>query len=80
MDINTLTTFLGWCSVINIALLTLSTLALMGLRKAIATIHARMFGVESSALPIVYMQYLAHYKILILVFNLVPYIALKLVF
>jgi hypothetical protein len=78
-DMNTLTTFLGWCSIINISILFLSTVALGLVRKPVARMHSKIFGVSESDLPSAYMQYLGNYKIVIIVFNLVPYIALKII-
>ena len=76
-DINTLTEFLGWCSVINVSVLFLSTIALAVARKPVSCIHSKIFGVSESDLPLTYMQYLGNYKIAIIVLNIVPYIALK---
>ena len=68
---------LGWSSVINIAILLLSTVAVTLFRTAISRIHARMSGLNDADLSRAYFQYLAQYKIAILVFNLVPYVALR---
>lgn len=77
IEIDTLATFLGWCSVINIGVLVLSTIALKVMKEPISNIHSNMFGVNHVDLPPIYMQYLGSYKIAILIFNLVPYISLK---
>ena len=76
-SIETLTAFLGWCSVINIGLLTLASIFLVLIHGPISKIHAKMFGLSEEDISRAYFQYLAQYKIAILVFNLVPYIALK---
>ena len=78
-DMNALTIFLGWCSIINISILFLSIVALGLVRKPVARMHSKIFGVSESDLPSAYMQYLGNYKIVIIVFNLVPYIALKII-
>ena len=78
-DMNTLTEFLGWCSIINISILFLSTIALAVVRKPVSGIHSKMFGVSETDLPLTYMQYLGNYKIAIIVLNIVPYIALKII-
>ena len=36
-----------------------------------------MFGVDEADLPGIYFRYIAQYKILIFVFNLMPYLALR---
>jgi hypothetical protein len=78
-DMNTLTEFLGWCSIINISILFLSTIALAVARKPVSRIHSKMFGVSETDLPLTYMQYPGNYKIAIIVLNIVPYITLKII-
>jgi len=77
MSISELTQFFGLCSLINFGVLILSTIMLVVLRDPISKIHSRLMGVPASDLARQYFQYLAFYKIAIFVFNLVPYIALK---
>ena len=76
-SLDTLTTFFGWCTVINLAMLLLATLVLVPMRASIAGIHAKMFGLEEAEMSRAYVQYLSQYKVAIFIFNLVPYIALK---
>ncbi len=71
--------FVGWCLVINIALLVFSAAMLFLLRESAVKIHSKMFGVEEAALSTLYFQYLGNYKIAIIVLNLVPYVALKII-
>jgi hypothetical protein len=77
MNISELTTLLGWSSVICISILLLTTIMLSTMRGPIVRIHSRMLGLNEEALLGVYVTYLAQFKILVLVFNLAPYIALK---
>ena len=77
MSIETVATFLGWCTVINSIVLLISTVALMSCRKWISKIHAGMFEIDESTLNLCYFRYLANFKILTIVFNLAPYLALK---
>jgi hypothetical protein len=78
MTITALTEFLGWTSVINIAILSLTTVALITMRKTVTNIHARLFNLDEKDLGRAYFQYLAQYKIAIIVLNITPYLALKL--
>ena len=73
----TLTELLGWASVLNIAVLMLSTITLITMRGTIAKLHARLFGLDEKDLGRAYFQYLAQYKIAIIVLNVAPYLALK---
>jgi len=78
MDINQLTTFFGWCSVINLAFYLLSALFVLGFKSFTVSIHSKISGLSESQLQSLYFSFLGHYKIAILVLNLVPYVALKL--
>ncbi len=77
MTLSELTTLLAWCSAINITLLVLATLILTALRQPIMALHGKLFGLNEQELQRAYFQYLGHYKILIIVFNLVPYLVLR---
>ena len=77
MTIDSLTSFLGWCSVINIAILVFSTLMMIVMRDFSVKIHSRLFHVDVEALPSLYLQYLGNYKIAVIILNIVPYIVLR---
>ncbi len=77
-SIETIREFLGWCSVINIGMLIISTVMLTIMRSWILKIHAKMTGVSEAELPRIYIEYLGNYKILIIIFNVVPYLSLRL--
>jgi hypothetical protein len=69
--------FLGWSTLINVTLLLVMTLAIMFLHEPVSKIHAELFNLNKEDLGRTYFNYIAIYKILIIVFNLVPYVALK---
>lgn len=71
--------FLGWCSVINILLLMITTLGIVFFHNSIVQIHGKLFNLNKEDLGRTYFGYMALYKVLIIVFNIVPYIALKLI-
>ena len=77
MDIAQLTTFFGWCTLINIGLLLLATVALTLFRVSVLRIHGAILGMTEAQLMPMYVNYLAWFKVLWIVFNLVPWIALK---
>lgn len=72
-----LTIFLGWTALINIAVLLFSTVMVLAIRERISKIHAKLFGLDQADVGRAYFQYLAQYKIAILVFNIAPYLALR---
>jgi hypothetical protein len=76
-DWATLTTLLGWCALINLALYLLSAVALTQAQRFTVKLHSRWFGQRPDELPALYLRFLGNYKIAILVFNLVPYLALR---
>ncbi len=78
MGIVQVTLFIGWCLGINLAILSLSVVILICCKASILRMHSRLFDIEEADLNRMYLGYLAHYKILILVFNLVPYLVLRL--
>ncbi|PHS69926.1 MAG: hypothetical protein COB23_04525 [Methylophaga sp.] len=77
LNIDILTTFLGWCSILNIGLFILATIALILMRESISHLHSTLFWLNPITLPAAYFRYLANYKLAILIFNIVPYVALK---
>ena len=76
-SMETLAAFLGWCTLINMGMLMFASLMLVSMRGTISKIHGNMFGLEEADLSRAYFQYLAQYKILLFVFNLMPYLALR---
>lgn len=78
-NLTLLTQFFGWCFTINASLLIFSTLMLILFNAPIKSIHASLFMLPKAELNINYFKYLAYYKIGILLFNLAPYISLKII-
>ena len=72
-SIETLTTFFGWCSVINIGFL----LALLLRGIVIRKLAAKVFGVTIEEAKTAYMNVFMQYRNATLVFSVAPYIALK---
>ncbi len=77
LDLATVTRFLGWCAVINIAVLICATFIVMVFNAQIKVIHSRLMTTHTSGLNMLYFNFLANYTVLILMFNLVPYFALR---
>lgn len=77
MTIHNLTLFFGWSTVVNFAVLIFAAVFIYGCRSFITNVHSTLTGVDKEALPALYFQYFANYKIAIFVFNLAPYLALR---
>jgi hypothetical protein len=79
ITIDHLAAMLGWAAVINIAILLVSTIALVALRRPITALHAQLFGLDEKDLGRAYFQYLAQFKIATIVFTIAPYLALRII-
>ena len=76
MNIQKLTAFFLWCTIINGCLLCLTfIISIIGL-DLIASYHSDLFQIPREAINVTFYSFLALYKIFWLVFNFVPYIAL----
>lgn len=79
MNLEQITHFLGWCAIINICILAISTLFLVAATGPIANLQAKLFGISTEQSKISAYNYLANYKIAVLAFNITPYLALRMV-
>lgn len=68
---------LAWCTVINYAILMLWFAVFVASRAWITGLHGKLFDIDAEKVRSMHFIGIAIYKILILVFNLVPYIALR---
>ena len=76
MDIETLTTFFMWCTIISGGMFVFSVILCMSLKDIIARMHGKMFGLSPEAVKTAVYGYIGLFKIFFIVFNLVPYVAL----
>jgi len=79
MDIQTLTTFFMWCTLIDGGILILWTLMFVLAPDLIYRIQSRFFPIHRETYNAVMYSFLGLFKIFFLVFNLVPYLALLLI-
>ena len=79
MDIRTLTEFFKWCTIINVALFILSAIMFIAAPDFIYNWHGQLFHMPREAFDMVLYSFLGLYKVVILVFNLVPYVALRII-
>ena len=68
---------LGWSLLINILILLFVTVVMVSARSFVVAIHSKILGLGEEELLLVYANYLSQYKIAVLVFNLSPYCALR---
>ncbi|WP_146346622.1 DUF6868 family protein [Phaeobacter marinintestinus] len=78
MTQETLTTFFGWMTVLNIGFLAFTSIAMVTMMDWVTGIHGRMFRMEPADVRAAYFRYLAQYKVMTFIFALGPYLALRL--
>lgn len=79
MTIQMLTAFFMWCTIINSALLIFSTIMIIPAQDLVYRIHSKWFSISREAFNVAVYSFLGLFKIAILVFNVVPYIALLII-
>lgn len=79
MDIGQVREVFGWMLVFNIGFYTLAAVFIIFARDFAVKLEARITGVEAEEWPGIFVNYLSQYKIAILVFNLAPWLALRVV-
>ena len=70
---------LAWCSVINIGLLLFWLLWLMLAHDFVYRLHGKFLTLSVEKFDAIHYTGMAYFKILIFVFNIVPYLALRIV-
>ncbi len=79
LDTERLTAFFKWCSIINGTLLVLAILGIVLGPEVGHALQSRMFQVAPGTLSAAMYLFLGMFKIFWLVFNIVPYVALRIV-
>ena len=79
MNIQIVTGFFMWCSIINIGLMILSALLLISAGDFVYRMHGKLFPMPRETFNAVIYLFLGVYKIMIIVFNLVPWAALAII-
>lgn len=76
MEARHLTAFFGWCSLINGAILILITLVFMAAPDLLFRTQSAFFPMTQRVFTIVFYSFLALFKALWLIFNVIPWVAL----
>jgi hypothetical protein len=79
MDIEILRSTLGWCTVINFGLLLWWALFILLVHDLVYRLHSRWFKLSVEQFDAIHYTGMAFFKIMVLLFNLAPYIALRIV-
>ena len=80
MAIESIRAFFMWCTILNLGLLVLSSLMCVCAGDWVYGVHSKLFSISSrEAFNVAIFSFIALYKLLVIVFNLIPYIALSIV-
>lgn len=77
MSIVTLQTFLGWNLIIHFGMLLLVVVLLTLGRNWVFGMHQKFFDMSKEQLSRSYFKFIAIYKLLVLVFVVVPYVVIR---
>ena len=76
MDIQTVTEFFKWCSIINGTMLIISSIMLMCAADFVYSIHSKWFPISRTTFNTAIYSFIGLFKILFIFFNLIPYVVL----
>lgn len=79
MDISTIRTFLGWCTVINIGFLLYWFMMIAFAHDWVYRVHSKWFKMSVERFDALHYAGIAGFKIAIFVFNIAPYFALRII-
>ncbi|WP_345947266.1 DUF6868 family protein [Natroniella acetigena] len=79
MELQLLRTFFMWCTILNVGLLLLSFPLLILANDYVYKIHSKWFSMPRETFNMVLYSLIGIYKIIIFVFNLVPWVALTII-
>lgn len=76
-SVQTLATFFGWCAVVNVVILIIYFGFMVAAHDFAGKLFARMVGVSANEAKLTLFRVFQQYRVLVAVFNVAPYIALK---
>ena len=79
MDIQMLTSFFMWCTILNMGLLVSSFLILAFAGDFVYRIHGKWFPMPRETFNVVLYSFIGMYKIIVLVFNAIPWAVLTII-
>ena len=79
MDIEILQEFFFWCMLVNCGIYTFTVIMVWVFHDAVIKMQRKMFRLDEETVSKAVYTYLANYKLLITVFNFVPWIAIVII-
>ena len=79
MELEAIRAFFAWCSVINIALLLWWAIFLLFAHDWTYRMHSKWFKISAEQFDAIHYAAMAAFKLGVLIFNLIPYFALRII-
>lgn len=79
MDIQALTSFFMWCSIINIGMLFFLAFIYMLAPNLVYRLQSRFIPISRETFDVVFYSFIGFFKVVVLVFNVVPWIVLLII-
>ena len=79
MDIEILQKIFFWCMLVNFGIYTFTAIMILVFHNTILKIQTKMFRLDEKTVSKSVYMYLANYKLLITVFNFVPWIVILII-
>lgn len=79
MDIQTLTVFFMWCSIINFGLLLFLGLIFLLAPNLTYKLQSMFVPISRETFNVVFYSFMGFFKVIVLVFNVVPWIVLEII-
>jgi len=76
MDIQTVTNFFMWCTILNLGLLTLTSIMCIFCADFSYRMNNKLFSISREAFNLIIVSFIGLYKLVVITFNIIPYIAL----
>lgn len=78
MTIEVFTSFLAWCTLINLVVLLIWFFFMVAGGGWLRRMHGKWFPLSEAEFAATHYRMIAHFKLLWMIFNLTPYLALRL--
>lgn len=79
MDIQTLTSFFMWCTIINTGMLIFLALIYLLVPNLAYRLQSKFIPISRQTFDVVFYSFIGFFKVIVLVFNVVPWIALLII-
>ncbi len=79
MDIQTLTSFFMWCTIINAGMMFFSAIFFLVAPDFVYRTQSKWFSISRETFDTVFYSFFGLYKIIIIVFNFVPWMVLLII-